>query len=352
MATYCLFVAAATLIADMPGAHPIGLQGVLGGAVLASVAGTLGAAAYRHRGATAGLVRLVGAAPGPLHRWVAPAVVALGVQLAASGVLLAVMLALGRGRVLALHHALGPGIAGSAVLTLAQVLLVPNLVIWTSAVLAGPGFAVGSGAWIDLTSSRLGSLPAVPVLGALPGDGPLPVAALALLAVPLAAGAVAGVLVARPAAGLLEGRRRRRRRGGVAGRRGAGRARLAVGRPGRSRAAGRDGPAAAAHGGGVRARGGRRGRPRRRRLLELAAPARRRRPGAPIPGLTPLPRAATIGEAGTVTLNAEQEQAPVGYPCRPRVRSGSRPPAAATRRLEFMILVVRRGWACRSSAAW
>jgi hypothetical protein len=44
-ATYCLAVAAAALIADMPGAHPIGLQAVLGGALIASVAGTLGAAA-------------------------------------------------------------------------------------------------------------------------------------------------------------------------------------------------------------------------------------------------------------------------------------------------------------------
>ncbi len=109
VATYCLFVAAATLIADMPGAHPIGLQGVLGGAVIASLAGTLGAAAYRHGGAVSGLIRLVRTLPGPATRWVGPGLAALAVQLAASGVVLAVMLALGRDRVLALHHALGPG---------------------------------------------------------------------------------------------------------------------------------------------------------------------------------------------------------------------------------------------------
>ena len=143
VATYCLFVAAATLIADMPGAHPIGLQGVLGGAVIASLAGTLGAAAYRHGGAVSGLIRLVRTLPGPATRWVGPGLAALAVQLAASGVVLAVMLALGRDRVLALHHALGPGVAGGAVLTFAQLLLVPNLVIWTSAVLARPGFRGG-----------------------------------------------------------------------------------------------------------------------------------------------------------------------------------------------------------------
>src|SRR4029450_7419562 len=59
--TYCLVVAAAVLVADMPGAHPIGLQAVLGGAVVASVCGTLGAAAYRPGGSSPGLLRAVAA---------------------------------------------------------------------------------------------------------------------------------------------------------------------------------------------------------------------------------------------------------------------------------------------------
>src|SRR4051812_29145290 len=57
--TYCLVVAAAVLVADMPGAHPIGLQAVLGGAVISSVCGTLGAAAYRYRGFTPGLLHVI-----------------------------------------------------------------------------------------------------------------------------------------------------------------------------------------------------------------------------------------------------------------------------------------------------
>ena len=66
------------------------------------------------------------------------------------------MLALGRDRVLALHHALGPGVAGGAVLTFAQLLLVPNLVVWTAAVrwpARGSRSAPGTGS----TSRRAGS---------------------------------------------------------------------------------------------------------------------------------------------------------------------------------------------------
>jgi Family of unknown function (DUF6350) len=199
--TYCLVVAAAALVADMPGVHPIGLQAVLGAAVLSSASGILGAAAYRHRGFTAGLLRIVRTLPAPLVRWSGPAVVALALQAAAAALALAGMLAVGHGRVLALHRALDPGVAGGVVLTLGQALLLPNLVVWTAAVLAGPGFSVGAAGWVTLVSTKLGPLPAVPVLGALPAPGPLPRAALALIALPVLAGVVAGALLLRIRAG-------------------------------------------------------------------------------------------------------------------------------------------------------
>jgi Family of unknown function (DUF6350) len=195
--TYCLVVAAAVLVADMPGAHPIGLQAVLGGAVVSSVCGTLGAAAYRHRGFAPGLLRAVRTLPSPVIRWAGPAVAAVAVQVAAAAVVVVGMLGLGRGHVLELHRALDPGVAGGAVLTLGQALLMPNLVLWVAAALAGPGFAVGSATSVTLWSSRLGPLPALPALGALPAPGPLPRTALALLAVPVLAGVVAGVLLRR-----------------------------------------------------------------------------------------------------------------------------------------------------------
>jgi hypothetical protein len=204
-AAYCTAVAFAALVADMPGLHPIGLQAVLGAAVLSSVGVTLGAAAYRYRGAAAGLVRLVTFLPPSVARCCGPAAAAVAVQVGAAGVVLAGLLAVGSDRVLGLHRALEPGVAGGAVLTLGQALLVPNLVLWTAAALTGPGFALGTGSWVTLSSARLEALPALPVLGALPAPGRLPLAALALLAVPVTAGAVAGTLLARSYAAVASG---------------------------------------------------------------------------------------------------------------------------------------------------
>jgi hypothetical protein len=181
----------------MPSVHPIGLQAVLGAAVVSSAGVTLGAAGYRHGGALAGVVRVAQALPAPLARCCGPTAAALAVQLGGAAVVLAALLGAGHSRVAELHHALQPGVAGGAVLTLGQALVVPNLVVWTAAALAGPGFGVGAGSWVTLSSSKLGALPALPVLGALPAHGPLPVVALALLGVPVVAGAVAGALLAR-----------------------------------------------------------------------------------------------------------------------------------------------------------
>ena len=211
------------LIADMPGAHPIGLQAVLGGAVVSSVCGTLGAAAYRHGGFAGGLLRVGPRAAHAGRRLGRPGSRRVAVQVAAAALVVVAMLGLGRAHVLELHRALDPGVAGGAVLTLGQALLLPNLVLWAAAALAGPGFAVGSATSVTLWSSSLGPLPALPALGALPAPGPLPRAALALLAVPVLAGVVAGVLLCRsrrsPEPGPLDrlapcrgGRRRRRRR--------------------------------------------------------------------------------------------------------------------------------------------
>jgi hypothetical protein len=196
-AAYCTGVAVAALAADMPSMHPIGLQAVLGAAVVSSVGVTLGAAGYRHGGAVAGLVRVVQALPAPVARCCGPAAAALAVQVGAAALVLAALLGAGHARVVELHHALQPGAAGGAVLTLAQALVTPNLVLWTAGALAGPGFGVGAGSWVTLSSSQLGALPALPVLGALPAPGRLPVAALALLGVPVVAGVVAGALLAR-----------------------------------------------------------------------------------------------------------------------------------------------------------
>src|SRR5690606_25038903 len=72
-----------------------------------------------------------------------------------------------------------------------------NVVIWGMSYIAGPGFSVGADTLVAPTGVKLGTVPSLPMLGALPDSGPAPVWMMAVIALPFAAGAVAGVLVAR-----------------------------------------------------------------------------------------------------------------------------------------------------------
>lgn len=66
---------------------------------------------------------------------------------------------------------LGLDTLGGVLFALAQLALVPNLVLWAVAWLAGPGFAVGAGTVFSPDQVVSGPLPAVPMLGALPPPG-------------------------------------------------------------------------------------------------------------------------------------------------------------------------------------
>lgn len=185
----------AGLLASLAGtaaAAPIVPQAVLAAAVLSALAGTAGVATYR----VGGLRRLPGAVlgrlPGPLARPLGPACAALGVHLLGSAAVLVGVVVAGYDRVLVLHRALHPDGIGAAVLVLGQLTLVPDFVVWTGALLAGPGFAVGVGTSVTPWEAVLGPLPALPLLGALPAPGALPVAARSVFLVPLLAGVVAG----------------------------------------------------------------------------------------------------------------------------------------------------------------
>ena len=96
------------------------------------------------------------------------AVAASLLVVAVSALVLAVLMAVRYGRIVALYEALQPGGLGAAALTLAQLALLPNAVIWTASWLAGPGFALGTGSSIDPTQTLVGPLPNVPLLGVLP----------------------------------------------------------------------------------------------------------------------------------------------------------------------------------------
>ena len=121
---------------------------------------------------------------------------ALALTVAVSAVLVAALIVVGVATQIGLYEALHTQGVGGIALTLAQLALLPNLVLWAAAWLFGPGFAIGVGSSVSPVGTSLGPVPALPVFGALPTGEPT-FGFLGLL-VPVVAGFLAGAAV-RPA---------------------------------------------------------------------------------------------------------------------------------------------------------
>jgi hypothetical protein len=67
-----------------------------------------------------------------------------------------------------LYESVQVSVLGAVVITLGQLALIPNLVIYGAAWLTGVGFSIGAGSLISPLGSQVGPLPAIPILGALP----------------------------------------------------------------------------------------------------------------------------------------------------------------------------------------
>lgn len=80
----------------------------------------------------------------------------------------AVLIALNWIDITRLYESVQVSVLGATVLTLAQLLVLPNLIIYTAAWYTGVGFSIGTGSLISPLGSQVGPLPAVPMLGALP----------------------------------------------------------------------------------------------------------------------------------------------------------------------------------------
>jgi hypothetical protein len=115
--------------------------------------------------------RVLGVLPPVLRLGFRAGAVALAALTAVSAVLVGVWVISGRTVSSDVISALAPGWIGGIVLAIAQVALLPNLVVWASAWIAGPGFAVGAGTSFSTRGVIDGPLPALPLLGALPGPG-------------------------------------------------------------------------------------------------------------------------------------------------------------------------------------
>ena len=125
---------------------------------------------------------------------------ALCVYVGAGALLVAASLLAHAGQVSQLSRMVGGGVSGIPLLVVG-VLCAPNAVIAAASFLAGPGFAVGTGTSVTAFSASRGTLPAFPILGAIPsGRIPSVLAVLLLGSTLLAAGWVTARLAQGPAA--------------------------------------------------------------------------------------------------------------------------------------------------------
>ena len=67
-----------------------------------------------------------------------------------------------------LYESVQVSLLGAVVLTIGQLALVPNLVVYGAAWFTGVGFSIGAGSLFSPLGSQVGPLPTIPVLGALP----------------------------------------------------------------------------------------------------------------------------------------------------------------------------------------
>ncbi len=187
-------VAAAILAAGL-GARDATGTAFLGGVVLSGVAGLWGAS------------RAVSF--DPRHDWPAwlrsvPTAMSLAllVCLAGGAAALTVALVAHRDRIMVIHAALDPGLAGTIILVVVQLLYFPNLVLWAASWALGAGVTLGDGSLLSMSITDVGFLPAIPVFAAVGEPGIGGGALFWWLLVGVVAGLVAALVVglARPRA--------------------------------------------------------------------------------------------------------------------------------------------------------
>ncbi|MCS4277835.1 hypothetical protein M2390_003050 [Mycetocola sp. BIGb0189] len=120
---------------------------------------------------------------------------ASGALIGVAGLLTAILLLVNYPLIIGLYETTELGVGGGIVITLAQLLYLPTLIIWAASWLIGPGFAVGANSIFSPLGTVAGPLPALPVFGVLPSSSsPL---TWILLIVPILCGFLAGLWIRR-----------------------------------------------------------------------------------------------------------------------------------------------------------
>ena len=122
----------------------------------------------------------------------------VAILLGASAALLALLVGFSWINIINFYEALQVSVLGGITVTLGQVAVLPNLVVYGASWLTGVGFSIGEGSQFGPLGSAAGPLPNLPILAALPA-GTISVG-LVFLLVPLLAAAYATFGVKRHAA--------------------------------------------------------------------------------------------------------------------------------------------------------
>ena len=110
-----------------------------------------------------------------------------------AAVAVAVLLVASFATVITIFESLQPGVTGLIALAVAQLALLPTLIVWAATWIVGPGFTLGTGALVSPLGTNLQIVPALPVLGIVPTDPPA--FAFAVVALPVLAAFILGVAV-------------------------------------------------------------------------------------------------------------------------------------------------------------
>jgi Family of unknown function (DUF6350) len=180
------------LVVDAPDARVGLIRTSLGALVLASVAVGWGV------GRESGLLdEVLDGLPGAVRPLLRGVLAGLLAALSACTAVVAVALASDAAGYATLSRSLGGAAAGALGLLGLGLLLLPNAAAAVLGLAAGPGFFVGTGTLVSVHGVTLSSVPALPLLAALPDTQAVPLIAFASQAVPALAGLVAGTTVGR-----------------------------------------------------------------------------------------------------------------------------------------------------------
>ncbi|WP_157157118.1 MULTISPECIES: DUF6350 family protein [unclassified Diaminobutyricimonas] len=176
LGTFAALALGVTLSADYPYASPSLWQGILLPTLVFGIGLLIGSTRERLRNPLpdhgSSLRDWISDWPAPLRTCVAAALrggagAAIAV-IAVAAVVTGIALIAGYAQVIHLYESVQANVLGGTVITLGQLALLPNVIIWTASWLVGPGFAIGTGSSIGPLGTTLGPIPAVPMLGALP----------------------------------------------------------------------------------------------------------------------------------------------------------------------------------------